>query len=298
MKKFISTIPALALATACVVNDDVSSNDESTGSETSNTNTSPPTTTAPTSTSNTSADSSGSDSSATDPDSSGTQAESSSTTVDPTIFEFNDTPIDQYTRVDRKGFPAVNTGTHIDGDKDAYNQGSPVDDAALEFVAEAFDSIQFLHWGGDSAPNPAGPGLDDEISGLGLTPCGAPDDGFFGSCVTQGGGAAVIPDVLKIDTDLTAGFHFDVAGGTCGPIANGRGLPDPVIDIILAVLLLDLSEPLPDAWGGVPCPGKDDPPAPASAFLSIAALGGGSLNPAANDLAFEAEFPYLAAAHE
>lgn len=43
------------------------------------------------------------------------------TTLGLGLFIFNDTPPREYVRVDRKGFPAVNTGLHIHGDKDEYN---------------------------------------------------------------------------------------------------------------------------------------------------------------------------------
>jgi hypothetical protein len=303
MKKMTHILLAAAtfVALGCPVGDDTGVNE--TGETGTDSNTSPttttPTTTEPTTTSpTTTVDTSGTDTLTTvDPDTSGSSDESSSTTVDPNEFIFNDTPPEDYTNLDRKGFPAVNTGLHIHGDKDAYNLGTPEADAALDFVPETLESLDLLHWGPDatSPPDPAGPGLDEELAFFGIVPCEAPELGFLNNCVTQGGAAAVIPDVLKIDLDLPAGFHFDPV--TCGPVANGRGLADPVIDIILAVLLVDLSQPIPDGWG-VPCPTEDDPGAPASVFLSIGALGGLSLNPAANDVPFEADFPYLAPAHE
>lgn len=299
---------AAIVAMGCPTGDDTGVNEtgdtgtESNSNSNSNSNTDPTNTASNTMTSpTTTADSSGTETMTTvDPDSSGSSDESSSTTVDPSIFVFNDTPPENYTNLDRKGFPAVNTGLHIHGDKDAYNLGTPEDDANLDFVQESSESLVLLHWGPDGEPPddpmmPNGPGLDDELVAFGLAPCTAPELAIPGTCLTQGGAAAVIPDVLKIDLDLPPGFHFDPA--TCGPVANGRALADPVIDIILAVLLLDITQPAPVGWG-VPCPTKEDPGAGASAFLAIGPLGGLSLNPPANDLAFEAAFPYLAAAHE
>jgi hypothetical protein len=70
----------------------------------------------------------------------------------------------------------------------------------------------------------------------------------------------VVPDVLTIDTTAAAGFP------------NGRLLADPVIDVTLAVLFLDI-----DASGQSP--------------LSFANL---PLNPPSNDVAFRSGFPYLA----
>ena len=71
---------------------------------------------------------------------------------------------------------------------------------------------------------------------------------------------AAVPDVLNINPNVAAGFP------------NGRKPADPVIDVILAVLLLDVN-----AAGQSPA--------------TFAAL---PLNPASNDVAFPAGFPYLA----
>ena len=88
----------------------------------------------------------------------------------------------------------------------------------------------------------------------GLVPC------VLADCVMQAG-PLVVPDTLKIDLEDTAGFP------------NGRLLTDPVIDVTLAVVLLDLSDPNQDATS----------------------LAGIPLNPGANDVAFDDAFPYLAA---
>jgi hypothetical protein len=74
------------------------------------------------------------------------------------------------------------------------------------------------------------------------------------------GAPLVLPDTLKVDTANPAGFP------------NGRALADPVIDVTLAVLLLDLS-------------------------VHSATDLVGALNPATNDVAFLTEFPYVAPAH-
>ena len=155
-------------------------------------------------------------------------------------FVFASAEASAYTRVDRAGMPAINTA--VIASKDAYNQADPADDANGDFVTEIVASLNFLHGA-----------LDDDLAGFGLTPCGVDD------CVAQAG-PLVIPDTLKIDTTGSAGFP------------NGRALPDPVIDVTLAVVLLD---------------------------LSVHGAGDlvGVLNPAANDVAFQATFPYLAPAH-
>lgn len=89
------------------------------------------------------------------------------------------------------------------------------------------------------------------------------------SCLTQTipgtGGATpaslVVPDTLKIDTGTASGFP------------NGRTLTDPVIDVTLAILFLDVN----------------------AAGQSPATLASLPLNPPANDKPFLTSFPYLAA---
>lgn len=71
---------------------------------------------------------------------------------------------------------------------------------------------------------------------------------------------AAVPDVLNINPAAAAGFP------------NGRKPADPVIDVILAVLLLDVN-------------------APGQSPATFAQL---PLNPAANDRPFPAGFPFLA----
>ena len=71
---------------------------------------------------------------------------------------------------------------------------------------------------------------------------------------------AVVPDTLKLDFTKPSGFP------------NGRLLTDPVIDVTLAVIFLDLTKHSPTTLAMLP------------------------LNPAANDLPFRSTFPYLAAA--
>lgn len=70
---------------------------------------------------------------------------------------------------------------------------------------------------------------------------------------------AAVPDTLTLDLSATSGFP------------NGRKLTDPVIDVTLAVIFLDLSVNGPGTLAGLP------------------------LNPPANDVAFRDTFPYLAA---
>lgn len=159
-------------------------------------------------------------------------------------FEFAEDTPDQYSRVDRAGMPAI--ATAVITSKDAYNQANPADDAAGDFVGEITEIVTGFH-----------DALDDDLMTLGLMPC-APD-----ACVEQAA-PLVVPDTLKIDPSAAAGFP------------NGRKLEDPVIDVTLAVVLLDLS-----------VDGQDP-----------TTLAGVPVNPPANDVAFSDAFPYLAAPHE
>ncbi|MEE2829832.1 MAG: DUF4331 family protein [Myxococcota bacterium] len=191
------------------------------------------------------------DSSSDDDDSSGDDDDSA-----PAGYAFSTTDFGEYTRVDRIGMPAVATALISSENKDAYNAANPSDDVNGDFGADIVGTIFFLHHGTD--PADGNTGLDDDLTGLGVTPCTALGDGT-GTCVAQGA-PLVFPDTLKIDTSAEAGFP------------NGRMLTDPVIDVTLAVLLLDLS-------------------------VHTAGDLVGALNPAANDVGFEDEFPYLGAAH-
>lgn len=156
-------------------------------------------------------------------------------------FSFATDAPSAYDRVDRMGMPAI--ATAVITSKDDYNEADPVDDANGDFVPEIVASVTALHGA-----------LDDDLTGLSLTPCAVDD------CIAQAA-PLVVPDTLKIDTSAAAGFP------------NGRTLPDPVMDVTLAVVLLDLTEHPVDLFAGLP------------------------LNPAANDKAFKSDFPYLADPH-
>ena len=143
-------------------------------------------------------------------------------------------------RVDRMGMPAV--ATAVITSKNAYNQANPSDDAAGTFVSEIVANVGAIH-----------AALDDDLTGLGLTPCAT------GDCVNQAA-PFVVPDVIRIDPTRASGFP------------NGRRLTDTVIDITLALVLLDLD------------------------VHSVTTLIG--VNPTAGDLPFSGAFPYLAAPHQ
>ncbi len=174
-------------------------------------------------------------------------------------FDFRMDAADAYTRIDRLGMPAVSTALAMN--KSAYNDGDPSDDAALTFAGELIGSLNAVH-----------DALDDDIADTaGITACSMdPSDpmdpaslpGCLAQPVVAGGPAVVslvVPDTLTLDTSAASGFP------------NGRQLTDPVIDVTLAVILLDMTINGPTDLVGV-------------------------LNPDANDVAFRTEFPYLAPA--
>lgn len=150
------------------------------------------------------------------------------------------TDASSFSRVDRMGMPGV--ATVVITSKDAYNQADPTDDAAGTFVGEIVANVDFLHTA-----------LDDDLTSLGLTPCATLD------CVGQAA-PFVVPDVVTLDTSQPPGFP------------NGRLLTDPVIDITLALILLDLNTH------------------PVTTLIG--------LNPTANDKPFLDHFPYLRRPHK
>ncbi len=78
-----------------------------------------------------------------------------------------------------------------------------------------------------------------------------------------------MPDAIRIDTSMPAAFP------------NGRPLDAPVVDVTLALVLLDLGTP--GDCGGNPC--------------SVTTFAELPLNPPANDVPFSQTFPFLAAPH-
>lgn len=148
-----------------------------------------------------------------------------------------------YTRVDRMGMPAI--ATAVITSKDAYNAADPSDDAAGDFVGEITANLTTIHGA-----------LDDDLIGLGLTPASVNE------AVAQAA-PLVVPDVIALDTTVPAGFP------------NGRTLTDTVIDVTLAVVLLDIN--------GL---GASNGPHTPTTLVGV--------NPTANDNTFASTFPYLA----
>lgn len=110
--------------------------------------------------------------------------------------------------------------------------------------------------GNDYAPPPATPAATATGTAVkfDVTPCLNQTIPGTGLTVAQ----AVVPDLIKLDLNTPSGFP------------NGRTLTDPVIDITLAAIFLNLSKNGPATLANLP------------------------LNPPANDLPFKSTFPYLA----
>lgn len=172
-----------------------------------------------------------------------------------------------YTRVDRMGMPAVSTALIGSAMKNAYNDANPSDDAAGTFVPELVANNTALHTA-----------LDDDLGTMSLQACSMTDmvgglPECFGQEIAPGGptvASLVVPDTLTIDPGGAPGFP------------NGRQPADPVMDVTLAVILLEM--------GGTCGSGSCSP----TTFAEV------PLNPAQNDVdggAFLTEFPYLQPPH-
>jgi hypothetical protein len=157
-------------------------------------------------------------------------------------YVFAEQDASAYTQIDRHGMPAVNAALIMD--KEAYNVGNPGLDAASEYVDEITASLDAIHMA-----------LDDDLAMLGLIPCATM------GCVVQAA-PLVVPDMLRVDVTMASGFP------------NGRRLTDPVMDVTLALILLDLS----------------------AANQTVTSLVG-ALNPTENDLPFATAFPYVPEPH-
>lgn len=194
---------------------------------------------------------------------------SASATTDepPGPFHFATNDLQDYVQVDRVGFPGVNTILNLLGDKDAYNAATPQDDAALFFATNIFESLETLHLGAPGLQAPDNTGLRDDLLAFGLAPCVAPPLPMD-SCDNQAAPLA-IPDVLVVELDGPPSYR------------NGRRLDTPIMDVILALVLLDLDTH------------------ELTTFLDLDADGvfGPSLNPLTNDVAFPPQWPYLAPPH-
>jgi len=173
--------------------------------------------------------------------------------TDPAAFDFRTDSPAAYMRFDRAGMPVIGAAlVTMDAE---YNAGDPAADSSLSFAPDILATLGGLHMA-----------LDDDIVAAGLTPCSMVAAAGLPPCAAQEFApmrpvaSLIVPDVLRVNPANPSGFP------------NGRLLTDPVVDVSLSVVLLDLTVHTPTTLVGV-------------------------LNPTANDSAFSMEFPYLAAAH-
>lgn len=194
-----------------------------------------------------------------------------------------------YSRVDRMGMPAVATALVSAGMKNAYNDGNPNDAEGGDNSVP--DGSMFPRWAPEFATSLVGihSALNDDLMTAGLTQCGTFAPTMVGDvlpCALQRVGGTtgptvlslVVPDTLQIDTTVASGFP------------NGRRLQDPVIDVTLAIILLDMSVSGQSAASFV---NLDDPD-------GAGPMRPRGLNPARNDLTegeFLPTFPYLHEPH-
>lgn len=150
-------------------------------------------------------------------------------------FEFRNDPIESFIKVDRMGGPATTTALLMPGAaggnrRQQANLTEPVDDG--QYAGEYVRTLRTLHF--ELAP---------VLQGLQLATCGIAgatvDETDVGRCVSQAA-PRVIPDVLQLDTSQPSGYP------------NGRDADDQVIDILLAIALLDLTDPAARCFG-TPC---------------------------------------------
>lgn len=178
---------------------------------------------------------------------------------------------DDFVQVDRVGMPAVSTVLVPSDRKTAYNEADP--SMTTDFVGDFVATLGGLH-----------DALDDDLTGLGLVPCAVSDPpAATDECVQQeifAGGptvaSLVVPDTLTINPSADAGFP------------NGRLPSDQVINVTLAVIMLDMD--------GTAAVGGNDIEQNPFIFTSEGALGG-FVNPTSNDKSFQDSFPFLAAPH-
>jgi len=190
-----------------------------------------------------------------EPDSTSSSDGADTTTTGDDPFQFPTDPYDAYTQIDRHGAVEAGTAGILASQglgfgrgsdislRDDYNASNPEEDAAGMWLGEISASVTFFH---DS--------FDDDLMALGLTPA------TVDQSLAQAG-PVIVPDTIKYDPSMATGYP------------NGRRLEDPVVDITLAAVLLDLSVHELTLFANLP------------------------LNPPENDVPFGAEFPYLAPPH-
>lgn len=182
-------------------------------------------------------------------------------------FEFRQDSPDAYVRVDRMGQPATNTallspvaGTGVgfgaDNSRDSFNRSSPDTDA--QFAVPMVNRLRVLH-------QQLAPALD-AFDNPQVTRCsiGMGSQINIDQCIAQAA-PVILPDVITLDLSLPDRWP------------NGRHPDDPVVDVLLALALLDMRVHGTELLANLP------------------------LNPRFNDATFNdfspAEFPFLRPAH-
>ena len=271
MKKHTYThalLGALLFSTLTACGDDGGATDGSTGNATT---TMPATTTDPTTT-NPSTDPTTTTNPSTDPTTTTNPSTDPTTTTDPTTdpttttdgttgedpgFIFPDDPFDAYTQIDRHG--AVEAGTA--GIAAAGGLGFSPGQADMIKIRDAYNAS-------NPEEDAAEMWLGEIAKSITFFHDALDDDimGFkltpatFAESVAQAG-PVILPDTIKYDPTKPTAYP------------NGRTLEDPVVDITLAAVLLSLAKHPLDTFVKLP------------------------LNPPKNDVAFVAEWPYLAPPH-
>lgn len=181
-------------------------------------------------------------------------------------WTFSTTDPSDYTRVDAMGMPAVATALISAAMKNAYNDASP---ANTGFVGEMSANLTALHTA-----------LDDDLTSpaVDLTPCTMTPVGTQRSCLSQEIATGVSVASLVVPDDLTLNLTADAG------FPNGRLLSDPVIDVTLSILLLDVD--ILTTTRIPPAPPPHDP----TTLVGV-------LNPDMNDATLLTEFPYFAPPH-
>jgi hypothetical protein len=236
MKTLTHIIAAIALGAGCAADGQGRGEEGTTGNEESSSGEDTfPTTTTPTTTTASSTTTTASTTDPTDPTDTGED-----TTTGDGGYDFENGAPEEYAQIDRAGMPLA---TSLVASKDEYNAATPDDDVDAQFVPEIIDAVTVLHMG-----------LDDDLVALGLTPCDVD------TCIAQLT-SYIVPDVIRIELAQGSGFP------------NGRRLEDTGMDIMLAIVLLDLEV-------------HDE-----TTLLDM------PLTPTANDEPLGAQFPYLPDPH-
>lgn len=188
-------------------------------------------------------------------------------------FSFRNEDPSEFTQVDRVGMPGKATLVVTDHEHD--NAQTPLSDIT-DFVGQeglnvTLDRIM-------AGTGLAGNGIVDDLNGLGFITCetiSMPQQAYHDSlrCGKQFLFDAV-PDVLPLWLDDPIGYP------------NGRRLEDPVMDLVLAKMWLNIYD---EIFWGVPYPDDpDDAEQDAHGFDAFLDIGEGvSLNPPENDVPFD-----------